>query len=72
MSHARRWRDQTEFENCDKNMISNKARDVKYTYTVTSQTTLLTVNLELIDLEKGNGLIISKNNLFYNINGEKL
>lgn len=53
MSHARRWRDRTEFENCDKNMISNKARDVKYTYTVTSRTTLLTVNLELIELEKG-------------------
>lgn len=60
MSHARRWRDQTEFEHCDKNMISNKARDVKYTYTVTSRTTLWTVNLELIELEKWKWAYISK------------
>lgn len=53
MSQARRWRDRTEFENCDKNMISNKVKDVKSTYTVTSRTTLLIVNLELIELEMG-------------------
>lgn len=53
MLHTRRWRDRTEFENCDKNMISNKAKYVKSTYTVTIRTTLITVNLEPIDLVKG-------------------